>query len=118
MTVTVNSGTYTADSFAKDAITYTGPGKTVSLRDDLRLARTPAKPTSVFSGVSRTSAKLTRTFTLTGALTPTGEGSIQIDVALPVGMSDAAIDALANDCGAFLSSASFKLTLKQQKINF
>lgn len=118
MSLTFNSKTYTADSYQKDKVGYNGAAKTVSVKDDLSLARVAPKPTAAFSGVSRTEAKLTRTHTLTGALTPTWEAILSINVTVPVGMAGADVDALLNDMGALLSSASFKTHVKSQQISF
>jgi hypothetical protein len=118
MSLTVNAGTYTADSFQKDSVVYIGAAKTVTVKDDVKLSRTAPKPTSTFSGLGRTQAKLTRTLTLTGALTPTGDAIVQIDVAVPVGYTAANIDTLLDDMGAFLASASFKTHVKSQKISY
>jgi hypothetical protein len=118
MSLVFNAKTYTADKFGAEAVGYTGAAHTLSVKDDLQLSRTAAKPTTVFSGVSRTQAKMTRTFTLTGALTPTGEAILKIDVSVPVGAASADIDALLNDLGAFLSGADFKTHVKGQKISY
>jgi hypothetical protein len=118
MTISVNSKTYTADSFQKDSVGYTGTGKTVSVKDDVKLARTAPKPTLTFSGVGRTQAKLTRTLTLTGALTPSWDAIVSIDVSVPVGYTAADVDTMLNDFGAFLASATFKSHVKSQGINF
>jgi hypothetical protein len=119
MSLTVNAGTYNLDSYvSKDQVAYIGPAKTVSVKDDVKLSRTAPKPTVTFSGVGRTSAKLTRTLTLTGSLTPTGDAICQIDVSVPVGYTAANIDTLLNDMGAFLASATFKTHVKSQQINF
>lgn len=118
MTISVNTKTYSADSFSTNSVRYIGPLKTVTVKDDYSLSRTAPKKTSVFSGVGRTSAKLTRTLTLTGALTPTGDGIVEINVSIPVGFASADVDALLNDTGAFLASATFKTHVKSQQINF
>lgn len=118
MALTINAKTYTADSFQKDQVGYIGTAKTVTVKDDVKLGRTAPKPTSVFSGLGRTQAKLTRTLTLTGALTPTGDAICQIDVAVPVGYTAGDIDTLLNDMGAFLASASFKSHVKSQQVSF
>jgi hypothetical protein len=118
MAFLVNLGTYTADSYQKDQIGYIGAAKTVTVKDDLKLSRTAPKPTTTFSGVGRTSAKLTRTLTLTSALTPTGDAIVDIQVSVPVGYTAANVDTLLNDMGAFLSSASFKSHVKSQQISF
>lgn len=118
MSLTINAKTYTADSFQQNAVGYIGSAKTVSSKDDVVLRRTAPKPTAVFSGVGRTQAKLTRTLTLTDALTPSGDGIVDINVSIPVGYTAADVDALLNDMGAFLASASFKSHVKSQQLNF
>lgn len=118
MALTINAKTFTPDSFQQNAVGYIGVGKTVSVKDDLALRRTAPKPTVVFSGVGRTSAKLTRTLVLTGAKTLAGDGIVDISVSVPVGYPSADVDALLNDMGAFLASASFKAHVKSQQINF
>jgi len=118
MSLTINAKTYNADSYQQNAVGYIGPAKTVSIADDVRLLRVAPKPTSVFSGVGRTSAKITRTHTLTGALTPTGNAILDIGVTIPVGMASADVDTLLNDMGAYLSSASFKTHVKNQQISY
>lgn len=118
MSLSINAKTYAADSYASNAVGYIGPGKTMSVKDDAVLRRTAPKPTSVFSGMGRTSFKLTRTLTLTGALTPTGDALISVDTAVPVGYAGADVDTLLNDVGAFVASATFKDHVKKQAIAF
>lgn len=118
MTLSVNSKTFTGDSFGVNAVGYVGPAHTVSIKDDILMKRTAPKPTPTFSGVGRTSSKLTRTHTLTGALTPSGDAICEISVSIPVGTASADIDAVLNDMGAFLASASFKTHVKGQIISF
>lgn len=118
MSLTINAKTYTADSFQQNSVGYIGSAKTVSVKDDVQLKRVAPKATSVFSGVGRTQAKLTRTVTLTSALTPSGDAILSIDVSVPVGMTSADIDSMLNDFGAFLASASFKTHVKAQQINY
>jgi len=118
MSLTVNAKTYTPDAFGSNSVGYIGPLKTASVKDDLVLRRTAAKPTGTFSGVARSQAKLTRTLTLTGAKTPTWEVIADLTVSIPVGFAAADVDALCADLGALVASADFKSSLKQQKINF
>lgn len=118
MTLTVNAKTYTADSYRPDSVGYSGPNHTVTVKDYTKLARTAPKPTVTFSGLGRTQAKLTRTHTLTGALTTSGDAILDINVAIPVGMASADVDTLLNDMGAFLASATFKTHVKSQLIAF
>jgi hypothetical protein len=118
VSLTFNTKTYNADAYAQNSVGYIGALKTVSVKDDLVLKRSQPKPTAVFSGVGRTEAKLTRTLVLTGALTPSGEAIVDISISVPVGYASADVDALLNDMGAFLSSASFKSHVKSQQIAF
>lgn len=118
MALTINAKTYTADSFQQNIVGYIGAAKTVSVKDDVQLKRIAPKPTSVFSGTGKTQAKMTRTLTLTGALTPTGDVILSIDVSLPVGAASADVDTLLNDMGAYLASASFKTHVKSQQISY
>jgi len=118
MTMTVNAKTYTGNGYGANAVTYLGPAHTVSLADDIRLGFTLPKPTTSFSGVGRSSAKLTRTLTLTGALTTTGNAILDISVSIPVGAAGADIDSLMNDMGSFLSNATAKTFVKNQQIAF
>jgi hypothetical protein len=118
MSLTINAKTFTADSLAASAVNYAGPAKTLSLKDDLRLARTAAKPTAVFSGVARVQAKLSRTLALTGALTPTHEGILDLGGSIPVGAASADIDSLINDFAAWVAHASFKTLCKNLQTNY
>lgn len=118
MALTVNAKTFTANNYAASAVVYFGPAHTVSLKDDIRLSSVAPKPTSAFSGVGRTSAKLSRTLTLTGALNPAWDAICDIQVSVPVGAAGGDIDAILNDMGSFLSSASFKTHVKSLQIAF
>jgi hypothetical protein len=118
MSLTFNTKTYSPDSYQQNAVGYIGAAKTVSVKDDLSLKRTAPKATSVFSGVGRSTAKLTRTLTLTGALTTSGDAIVEINVSVPVGYASADVDALLNDTGALLSGADFKTLVKSQKFTY
>jgi hypothetical protein len=118
MTWTFNSKAFTADGYSNNVVGYLGPAHTLTLKDDLRVGRVLPKPTTTFSGVGRTSAKLSRTLALTGSLTPTGDLIVDIQVSVPVGAASADVDAAMNDMGAALSSANFKLLAKNQQITF
>lgn len=118
MTLSVNAKNYTGNNYGVNAVGYIGPSKTSSIKDDMSLKLAVPKPTSTFSGVARTESKLTRTVTLTGALTQSGDAILDINVTIPVGMASADIDTLLNDMGAFLSSATYKTHVKSQQISF
>lgn len=118
MSLTVNAKTYTPDSYQQNAVGYIGTLKTISVKDDIALRRTAPKITDAFSGVGRTTAKLTRTFTLTGAKTLTGDAIVEINVSIPVGYASGDVDSVLNDMGSFLASAFFKLHVKSQQVTF
>jgi len=118
MPLVFNTKTYTGDKFGVDAVGYIGAAKTLTTSDDLLMSRTPAKPTATFSGVARFQAKLTRTLTLTGAATPTGQAIFTISGSVPVGAAGADIDTAINDMAALFAHADFKVHVKTQKISF
>lgn len=118
MPLTINTKTYTADGVEKDAIVYAGPANTVSVLDTVMLRRSRPKPTAISSGVAKSFVKTMQTVPLTGALTPTSVASANVDVSIPVGMSDAAIDSFCTDLGSYIASASFKTQVKKQTISF
>lgn len=118
MSLSINAKTYSANSFGSQSVDYNGPAKTASVKDNALLRYILPKPTSVFSGVSRVYTTLTRTVTLTGALTPTADLAVKIEVMVPVGCASADIDTALNDMGAHLASATYKTHVKTPQINF
>lgn len=118
MSLTINAKTYTADSFQTDQVGYNGPNQTLTAKDKATMRRIMPKPTAVFSGVSRAYGRLTRTLALTGALTPTADAYVSIEVMVPVGAASADIDTLLNDMGAFLASAQYKTHVKVPQVSF
>jgi len=118
MSLSVNAKTYALDSSTANAVSYAGPIHTLSAKDLVKLSRVAAKPTAVLSGVSRTEAKMTRTLTLTGALTPAHDAIGTFSMSVPVGAAAADIDSILNDMGAYVASAAFKTHVKSQQINF
>lgn len=117
MSIVINTKTYTADSYQKDAVSYVGPAKTSSVKDDVRIARVLPKPTTVFSGVSRQQAKLTRTLVLTGAKTLTGDLILSVDASVPVGASLTDIETALVDNAAFLAMTIYKDSVKKGIVN-
>jgi len=118
MSLTINAKSVTADSFATNAVGYVAPAHTLSWKDDLRLARTLPKPTSLFSGVARGQSKWSRSFTLTGAATTVHDGILDLSTSFPVGAASADIDSLINDFAAWMAHASFKTFIKNQTISY
>jgi hypothetical protein len=117
MSLTISTKTYEADAaVSANQIPYKGPSHTISVKDRLDLYRTDPKGTTTFSGVARARAKFVRTLTLTGAKTVSGDAIGDINVSVPVGASDAVIDALCDDIAAFTGSAAFKLQCKKLDI--
>jgi hypothetical protein len=117
MSLSINTKTYNPDSYQKDQVSYVGVNNTLSVKDKVVLARTAPKPTAEFSGVGRTMAKLTRTLSLTGALTPTADAIVDVQSQIPVGFTAADVDTLCADMGAWIASSQFKALLKHQLIN-
>jgi len=117
MSLTVNAKAYTVDSSNGSAFSYQGPANTTSVKDRLVQKSVPAKPTATFSGLSRFSVYLYRTHTLTGAKTPTADGSAKVDFSLPVGIANGDVDSYCNDLGAYIASAAFKTAIKAGQAN-
>lgn len=118
MPLTVNAKAYTLDTYpSSNAAAYVGPAHTMTVKDDLRVSRVTAKPTSVFSGVTRQAFKLSRTHTLTGALTTVGDSITEITHSIPVGTPTADIDTICADLGAFIASAAYKTMVKNSVIS-
>lgn len=118
MTLSINAKTYTADAFAADAVGYVGASNTLTTKDKVILQRTAPKATATFSGVGRTRAKMTRTLTLTGALTPTADAILDFSAQVPVGFTSGDVDTMCNDMGAYVASASFKSLVKSLLISY
>lgn len=103
MTITVNTKAYTQDlPTSKDSCPYVGPGQTGGNLDKFDLYRTYPKATATFSGVNRTRVKLSRTLTLTGALSATGPAVLDLSINIPVGAASADVDSLLSDLAAGL----------------
>ena len=117
MALTVNAKSYTADGWDQNSVRFQGPANTTSVKDRMIQKKTDAKPTDVYSGTSRFQVKFTRTHSLTGAKTTSGDGSADLQFALPVGISDADRDAYCADLGAYVASAGFKAALKAGQTN-
>jgi len=118
LSITINAKSYTPNNVDGNIVGYIGPAHTLTTKDIFSLGRTSAKPTTVFSGVVRSDGKLTRTLTLTGAQTSTGDAILEIKTSIPVGAAAADIDTLLNDAGAFLASATYKDIVKKSQVFF
>lgn len=119
MSLSINTKTYTADSFDKNRVIYAGPSNTVTVKDTFNLSRVAPKPTKDFAGVARSSGKLTRTLTVTnGGVSSAADGIVDFQTSIPVGAAAADIDAFLNDLGAFIASATYKTIVKNAQISF
>lgn len=119
MSLTINTKTYTADAATSaNSVPYNGPAQTIAIKDRLELGRVPPKSTTVFSGTARSRAKLTRTHTLTGAKTISGDSIFDVSTSVPVGTSDANVDTMCDDYAAYLASAAFKSLIKKQLLSY
>lgn len=117
MSLTVNTKSYIKDGTTQNYGLYTGPAKTMTVKDDIKLARIKPTPVVTSSGVATSSLKLTRTLTLTGALEPVRDAIIDISQRIPVGAASADIDVICNDLGAYIASAEYKSIVKAQRID-
>jgi hypothetical protein len=117
MALTVAAKSYVADGFSSDSVHFQGPGKTSLLKDDIVQKRFAPKPTTANSGSLKYLLKLVRSHTLTGAKTITGDGSVELMITRPVGISDADTDLYLTDLGAYIASAAFKTLVKTSQVN-
>jgi len=118
--LTFDSVNYTADRYGPDSIGYFGPDHNASILDDLQLSRVAPKPTSVFSGVSRTSAKWSRTVNLLDdfAVTPTAVLIMQVNSSIPVGMDSAELALYIARFKAYVALSSFNTLVADSKITY
>lgn len=119
MPIVINTKTYTQDAASgPNSIPYNGPLANLSTKDKLELGRTVAKGNSVYSGNARERAKLTRTTTLTGAKTTSGDMIFDVGSSVPIGTSDAAIETACDDLAALIGSVTYKTLVKKQLLSY
>lgn len=106
--IVIGTKNYVANSFRSDAVGFAGPAQTAVHKDVLVQKATPPKPTTLFSGVSRSSAKFTRTLVLQNALTPAAEAICEVSVSLPAGSTVVDVTALLDDVKAYVATADFR----------
>jgi len=103
MTITVNTKAYAKERVVgPDNIEFIGPNHDLSNKDILSFKRVAPKPTSTFGGVSRVTAKFSRTVAVTGQPNTEGVALVEVTTSLPVGMAEVDVDALRDDTGDFL----------------
>jgi len=95
MSLTLSTKTYNQDRVTPDAIVYSGPAQTFSVKDSVELKRVPPKPTKDFRGVSRPAMKIVRTLEMDDATMK--DAILSVSGSLPVGMTGAQITALVAD---------------------
>jgi hypothetical protein len=117
MSLTVNAKSYAADGFATNSVHFQGPAQTTTVKDGLIQKTYPAKATASSSGKTGFLLKFARSHTLTGAKETVGDGSLEIRLTTPVGVSDADRDSYLDDAGVYLSSAAFKAAVKSGQPN-
>lgn len=113
----INTRTYNPDRTLPDAVTYTGPAHTITLKDKFEMKRVYPKPSGTFLGVAKPNAKQTKTVTVNAVTGAVADAIINIGGSIPVGMSSADVDALLSDAAAFLASNDAKSLFKSLDIN-
>lgn len=105
MAITLNTLAYNQDAFVTpNKVNFVGPSNTSSLKDVLSLARTAAKPTKDDEGVTRAETRRTKTVTLANGLKK--DVIIYAGCSIPVGAAKADVDAVRDDIGDLLISAT------------
>lgn len=115
--ITLNTLAYSQDSFvSKDKVSYTGPSNTFNTKDLLILGRVAPKPTATFAGVARASVKRVKTVTLADGTK--ADAIVELNASLPVGMTEADVNALRDDVGDFAISADANSLLWKHDLTF
>lgn len=109
----LNTRTYTEDRVNPDSVRYVGPANTLTISDTFEMKRVYPKPTSTFAGVARPTAKRVKTVSLNGDAATPGDMISQFGGSIPVGTSDADIDAMCADWAAFFASNEAKALCKK-----
>lgn len=117
MSLTLNTRTYNADRIATDSVGYAGPAHTLTTIDTVAFGRVYPKPTSSFKGVARPSVKKVKSQTINATTGETASSIFTVGASLPVGMTDAAIEAELADLAAFFASDDAKRLFKGLDIN-
>lgn len=113
----INTRTYGIDRIQPDAVSYTGPAHTITLKDRFEMKRVYPKASGLFLGVAKPAAKLTKTVTVNAVSGATADSIFNISGSIPVGMTSADIDAMLADAAAFLASNDAKALFKSLDIN-
>lgn len=113
-----NTRTYTLDRYnSPDNVSYVGPANTISVKDILSLSRTFPKPVSDNRGVGKPYVKRTKTVVVNPTTGETKDLIVYFGGSVPVGTSDAEIDAVLADYAAWVNTADAKSLFKSLDIN-
>jgi hypothetical protein len=116
MSISVNSKTYNFDTtINRDLVQYDGPANTISIKDILQARRSRSAATTDFSGMARSSIKLTRT--VTDGTDVVGDAIVEISVAFPVDGQASEHQAMLDDLGAWAVTASATGLFLEHDIN-
>jgi len=115
MPITISTKTYKAARTTPDAVTYTGPGNTLSIKDTIELKRVYPKPVTGFAGVARPAYKQVRTVTLADGITK-ADAIYNQSGSFPVGMTDADIAIMLADAASYLALEIANTTALNKKL--
>lgn len=108
MALTFNTKTYKLDQVVGNIATYFGIARGVGIKDDVVIKREVPKVTATFSGLGKGTARLTKTLPLTGAKSPSGDATFEINVKIPVGADAADVTAFFADGVALAAHQAIK----------
>lgn len=115
MAITLNTLAYEQDSWVNENnVVYRGPSASHTVRDEVQLKRTPPKPTADFGGVARSTIRRAKTLTLSNG--KTADCVFNVEVSVPVGAVEANVDALRDDIGDLLISATGGLVVNKHDL--
>lgn len=104
MSITVNTKVFNADiPVNRDTVPYIGPNHTLGVLDLIELSRVAPQETKEYSGTARSKVRSVRTLGLTNAKTLTANASVETRMNMPVGASQADVEALLADHAAGLA---------------
>lgn len=113
----INTRTYNVDRSQPDSVSYAGPAHTFSTSDKFEMKRVFPKVSGAFLGVAKPTAKMTKAVEINATTGAKADAIIQLSGSLPVGMTDAAVDALLADLASFCASNDAKALFKSLDIN-
>jgi hypothetical protein len=117
MSLTISTKTYASHRETPDAVSYAGPGHTITLKDQLDLKRVFPKPTNSFKGVARPNVKFVRTVVVNATTGETADMIYNGSASVPVGVSDSDIDAFLADIEDFYGLQAAKDLYKSLDIH-